>query len=253
MELTGAGAIVFGGASGLGEATARLLAAQGARVTIADLAADRAEALAAEIGGVAVTTDVTDGPSVEAAVAVAVEAERGLRVAVNCAGIATPAKLVRKGAPTELERFAGVLAVNLLGTINAMRVAAAAMAGNEPDAGTERGLVVNTASVAAFDGQVGQIAYAASKGGVAAVTLPAARELADVGVRVVTIAPGLFETPMMASLPPAARESLAAVTPFPRRLGLPEEYAALVGHLVANPMLNGEVIRLDGAVRLAPR
>jgi NAD(P)-dependent dehydrogenase (short-subunit alcohol dehydrogenase family) len=253
MESSGAGAIVFGGASGLGEATVRRLAADGARVVVADLAAERAEALAAEIGGVAVRTDVTDPDAVAAAVAAAAEAEAGLRLVVICAGLGTPTKLVGRDGPTPLERFEAVLRVNLLGTINVLRLAAAEMAGNDPDPGGERGLCVCTASIAAYDGQIGQIAYAASKGGVAGLTLPAARELAASGVRVVTIAPGLFDTPMLAGLPEPARESLAGTVPFPARLGDPAEYAQLVAHLAANPMLNGEVIRLDGALRMAPR
>lgn len=253
MELSGAGAIVFGGASGLGEATVRRLAADGARVVVADLAAERAEALAAATGGVAAATDVTDPDAVAAAVAAGAEAEAGLRIVVVCAGLGTPTKLVGREGPTPLERFEAVLRVNLLGTINVLRLAAAQMAGNDPDPGGERGLCVCTASIAAYDGQIGQIAYAASKGGVAGLTLPAARELAASGVRVVTIAPGLFDTPMLAGLPEPARESLAGTVPFPARLGDPAEYAHLVAHLAANPMLNGEVIRLDGALRMAPR
>ncbi|WP_210491811.1 SDR family NAD(P)-dependent oxidoreductase [Patulibacter sp. SYSU D01012] len=254
MEIAGAGAVVFGGASGLGEATGRRLAGAGAHVVIADLATERAEALAAEIGGRAVTTDVTDETSVGAAVEAAAQAERGLRVSVVCAGLATPAKLVGRGGPTPMERFEAVIRVNLLGTINAMRLAAAAMAGNAPegDAG-ERGVCVQTASIAAFDGQIGQVAYAASKGGVVGLTLPVARELAAHAIRVVTIAPGLFDTPMMAGLPEQVREDLGASVPFPPRLGRPAEYAHLVQHVVENSMLNGEVVRLDGAVRMPPR
>jgi NAD(P)-dependent dehydrogenase (short-subunit alcohol dehydrogenase family) len=252
MELSGAGAIVFGGASGLGEATVRRLAADGARVVIADLAADRAEELAASSGGVAVATDVTDPDAVAAAVAAAAEAEAGLRAAVICAGLGTPSKLIGRDGPTPLDRFESVLRVNLLGTINVLRLAAAEMAANQPDAGGERGVCVCTASIAAYDGQIGQIAYAASKGGVVGLTLPAARELARSGVRVMTIAPGLFDTPMLAGLPEPARESLAGTVPFPHRLGDPGEYASLVAHIVSNPMLNGEVLRLDGALRMAP-
>jgi NAD(P)-dependent dehydrogenase (short-subunit alcohol dehydrogenase family) len=176
-----------------------------------------------------------------------------LRISVICAGLATPAKLIGRDGPTPLERFAQVISVNLIGTINALRLASAAMVGNEPNEHGERGVCVQTASIAAYDGQIGQVAYAASKGGVAALTLPVARELAGKGVRVVTIAPGLFDTPMMAGLPEAARESLAATVPFPPRLGDPDEYAHLVEHVVTNAMLNGEVIRLDGALRMAPR
>lgn len=252
MQITGASAIVFGGASGLGAATARRLAAEGAAVTIADLALDRAEDLAAEIGGRATRCDVTDPASVEAAVAAGVE-DGGLRISVVCAGLGTPARLVGRDGPTPLQTFVDVISVNLLGTINALRVAAAAMQANEPDERGERGVCINTASVAAFDGQVGQVAYAASKGGVVGLTLPVARELAPRGVRVVTIAPGLFDTPMMAGLPEAARQSLGATVPFPARLGDPAEYADLVEHIVTNRMLNGEIIRLDGALRMASR
>jgi NAD(P)-dependent dehydrogenase (short-subunit alcohol dehydrogenase family) len=196
-----------------------------------------------------VRADVTD----EASTAAAMAAAAGARIAVTCAGVATPGKLVGRDGATPLERFANVISVNLVGTVNVVRCAAAAMVSNDPDADGERGVCVTTASIAAFDGQIGQIAYAASKGGVAAMTLPAARELAPKGVRVVTIAPGLFDTPMMAGLPPATRASLAGTVPFPARLGRSDEYAALVQHIVENPMLNGEVIRLDGALRMAAR
>jgi NAD(P)-dependent dehydrogenase (short-subunit alcohol dehydrogenase family) len=243
---------VFGGASGLGEATARRLAAGGAKVLVADLNAERAAAVAAEIGGAHVVTDVSDGGSVEDAIAAATELG-DLRIAVDCAGIATPTKLIRKGAPTSLEDFARVIAVNLLGTINVLRCAAAAMARNEPVADGDRGVCVVTASIAAFEGQVGQVAYAASKAGVAGLTLPVARELADKAVRVVAIAPGLFDTPLLAGLPPVARDALAGSVPYPARLGDPAEYAALVEHIVVNTMINGETIRLDGALRMAPR
>jgi NAD(P)-dependent dehydrogenase (short-subunit alcohol dehydrogenase family) len=254
MRIQGAGAVVFGGASGLGEATARRLAGEGARVVVADLALDRAAALAGEIGGVAVACDVLDEAGVRAAVDAAAGAERGLRIAVVCAGLATPAKLVGRSGPTALDRFSKVIEVNLLGTINALRLSAGAMAANERDADTgERGVCVQTASAAAYDGQIGQVAYAASKGGVVGLTLPVARELAAHAIRVMTIAPGLFDTPMMAGLPDQVRTDLAATVPFPSRLGNPAEYADLVEHIVTNPMLNGEVIRLDGAVRMAPR
>jgi len=253
MRSEGAGAVVFGGASGLGEATARRLAADGAQVVIADLAHERAQAIAGEIGAVAVRADVTDPAAVEAALARAAEAERGVRIASICAGLGTPTKLLGREGPTPLETLAKIVEVNLLGTLNVLRLAAAAMVGNEPDDGGERGVCVCTASVAAYEGQIGQIAYAASKGGVVGVTLPAARELARSGVRVMTIAPGLFDTPMMAGLPEAARASLGGTVPFPARLGDPAEYAQLVAHIVANPMLNGEVVRLDGALRMAPR
>jgi NAD(P)-dependent dehydrogenase (short-subunit alcohol dehydrogenase family) len=253
MQIMGSGAIVFGGASGLGEATVRRLAAEGAEVVVADLALDRAEALASEVGGRAIKADVTSAEDVEAAVALAAETAGGLRVCVTCAGVGTPGKLVGREGPTPLESFAFVIQVNLLGTINVLRVAAGAMVANAPTASGERGVCINTASVAAYEGQVGQIAYAASKGGVVGVTLPAARELAPKGVRVLTIAPGLFETPMLAGLPQAAQDSLAGTVPFPPRLGRPDEYADLVEHMVTNGMLNGEVVRLDGALRMAPR
>ena len=252
MEVKGATAIVFGGASGLGEAAARRLADAGARVLVADLAGDRAAAVGESIGGEGLATDVTDPASVEEAVRRAAAAGN-LRVSVNCAGVGTPGKLIGKEGPTPLEAFANVLDINLLGTINCLRVAAAAMVINEPDAGGERGVCINTASVAAYEGQVGQVAYAASKGGVVGLTLPVARELAPRGVRVVSIAPGLFDTPMMAGLPEDARASLGGTVPFPSRLGDPAEYGQLVEQIVANPMLNGETIRLDGALRMAPR
>jgi NAD(P)-dependent dehydrogenase (short-subunit alcohol dehydrogenase family) len=252
MQIDGSIAAVFGGASGLGEATARRLAAGGAKVLVADLAVERAAALADEIGGAWIETDVADSGSVEDAIAAATELG-DLRIAVDCAGIGTPTKLIRKGAATPLEDFAKVIAVNLLGTINVLRCAAAAMVLNEPVADGDRGVCVNTASIAAFEGQIGQVAYAASKAGVAGLTLPVARELADRAVRVVAVAPGLFDTPMLAGLPAAARESLAGNVPYPARLGDPAEYAALVEHIVVNTMINGETIRLDGALRMAPR
>jgi NAD(P)-dependent dehydrogenase (short-subunit alcohol dehydrogenase family) len=252
MRIQGSTAIVFGGASGLGEATARRLAAEGARVIVADLAGERAERLAGELGGLGVATDVTEPGSVEYAVAAA--AELGpLRISVICAGVGTPGRLIGRDGPNPLESFAEVIAVNLLGTINALRCAAAAMVASEPGPDGERGVCVNTASIAAYDGQVGQVAYAASKGGVVGLTLPVARELAGRAVRVVTIAPGLFATPLLAGLPEAARGSLGGTVPYPARLGDPAEYADLVEHIVTNPMLNGETIRLDGALRMAPR
>lgn len=253
MEINGAGAVVFGGASGLGEATARRLAAEGAHVVVADLAEERAEALASEIGGVGVRTDVLDETSVLAAVAAANEAPRGLRIVVICAGLGTAAKLLGREGPTAFERFETVINVNLLGTINALRLAAGEISKNEPDDEGERGVCVLTASVAAFDGQIGQVAYAASKSGVVGLTLPVARELATHAIRVLTIAPGLFETPMLAGLPQKAQDALGASVPYPARLGRPAEYADLVEHIVTNRMLNGEVIRLDGAIRMAPR
>jgi NAD(P)-dependent dehydrogenase (short-subunit alcohol dehydrogenase family) len=251
VRIDGGVAAVFGGASGLGEATARRLTAGGATVLIADLAAERAEELARELGGAAVACDVADADSVEDAIAAATELG-DLRIAVDCAGIATPTKLVRKGRPTPLEGFAKVIAVNLLGTINVLRCAAAAMVQNEPGVDGDRGVCVVTASIAAYEGQIGQVAYAASKAGVAGLTLPVARELADRAVRVVAIAPGLFDTPLLAGLPAAARESLAGSVPYPSRLGDPAEYAALVEHVALNTMINGETIRLDGALRMGP-
>jgi NAD(P)-dependent dehydrogenase (short-subunit alcohol dehydrogenase family) len=238
--------LVAGGGSGLGEATARMLAASAARVVVADLRGEAPE------GGRFVETDVTDERSVRAAVNAALEVG-GLRGAINCAGIASAEKVLGREGPHSLDSFARVVQVNLIGTFNVIRLATEAMVGNEPTEGGERGVIVNTASVAAFDGQIGQVAYAASKGGVVAMTLPVARELAKSGIRVMTIAPGIFDTPMMAGLPEDARDSLGKQVPFPSRLGKPEEYADLVKHIVENEMLNGEVIRLDGAIRMAPR
>jgi NAD(P)-dependent dehydrogenase (short-subunit alcohol dehydrogenase family) len=249
MELNGIGALVAGGASGLGEATARELATRGARVTVADLNEDRGEALAAEIGGAFAAADVTD----EARVQAAVQAVDRLRLAVSCAGIGWAERTVKKDGPAALQPFETVVRVNLIGTFNVLRLASAAMAAGEPDAEGERGVVVMTASIAAFDGQIGQTAYAASKGGVAGLTLPAARDLARLGIRVCTIAPGLFDTPLLAALPQEAREALGASIPFPPRLGRPEEYAKLACHIAENAMLNGEVLRLDGALRMAPK
>jgi NAD(P)-dependent dehydrogenase (short-subunit alcohol dehydrogenase family) len=255
MRIEGTGALVVGGASGLGEATARALHERGARVVVADLDADRGAALAAELGERAcfVATDVTRAADVEAAVATAARAHGGLRISVHCAGIGYAERLARPRGPHRLEAFEKVVAVNLIGTFNALRLASHAMLANEPDAGGQRGVCINTASIAAYDGQIGQIAYAASKGGVVAMTLPAARDLAEAGIRVCAIAPGLFDTPLLAALPAEARAQLAASIPFPPRLGRPAEFAELACHIVANEMLNGEVIRLDGALRMAPR
>ncbi len=253
MKVEQAGALVAGGASGLGEATARALAGAGAVVTIADLNAEKGTALADELGASFVETDVTDEAAVSAAVERASAAEGGLRVSVCCAGIGWAERVSHKNGPHNLEFFSNVVKVNLIGTFNVLRLAATAMSGNEPDAGGERGVCVNTASIAAYDGQIGQVAYAASKGGVVGLTLPAARDLASRGIRVVTIAPGLFDTPLLAALPEEAREALGAGVPFPARLGRPAEYAELVGQIVANPMLNGETIRLDGALRMPPK
>jgi len=253
MRIDGAVALVTGGASGLGEATVRRLAAAGAAVVIADLPTSPGEQLAKELGGrvVFVPTDVCDEIAVQSAVDAAVELGP-LRVVVNCAGIGTPGRVLGKNGPLPLETFRRVVEVNLVGTFNVLRLAAASMAGNTPVDG-DRGVIVCTASVAAFDGQVGQAAYAASKGGVVGLTLSAARDLADKAIRVVTVAPGLFLTPMLQGLPEEAQRSLGAQVPHPSRLGDPAEYAALVAHIVDNPMLNGEVIRLDGAIRMAPR
>lgn len=246
----------MGGASGLGAATAHRLHAAGADVTIADVNAERGEALVAELGEGArfVTCDVTDPATVEAAVAAAAESEGGLRISVSCAGVGWAEKVAgnRHGAH-QLEFYEKVIAINLVGTFNVLRLAATAMIGNEPDDGGENGICVNTSSIAYADGQIGQIAYAASKGGVASMTLPAARDLSRHRIRVVTIAPGLFDTPLLAALPQEAREALGASVPHPARLGLPDEYGALVAHIAENAMLNGEVIRLDGALRMAPR
>ncbi|MGH3146030.1 MAG: SDR family NAD(P)-dependent oxidoreductase [Rubrobacter sp.] len=238
--------LVAGGGSGLGAATAGMLAASGGRVVVADLEGEPPEA------GRFVETDVTDENSVRAAVGAALELGE-LRGAVNCAGVASAEKVLGREGPHSLDSFAKVVQVNLVGTFNVIRLASEAMVGNDPSESGERGVIVNTASVAAYDGQIGQVAYAASKGGVVSLTLPVARELARSGIRVMTIAPGIFDTPMMAGLPEDARESLGNQVPFPSRLGKPEEYAELVKHIVENQMLNGEVIRLDGAIRMAPR
>jgi 3-hydroxyacyl-CoA dehydrogenase/3-hydroxy-2-methylbutyryl-CoA dehydrogenase len=255
MRIEGAGALVVGGASGLGEATSRRLHAEGARVTIADVNAEKGDALADELGEGAqfMQADVTKPDEVEAAVAAAVEHGDGLRISVQCAGVGWAERTVSKRGPHQPEFFEKVIAINLIGTFHALRLAAARMADNEPDDGGERGVCVNTASIAAFDGQIGQIAYSASKGGVVGMTLPAARDLASLGIRVCTIAPGLFDTPLLAALPEEQRNKLGEGIPFPSRLGRPTEYADLACHIVQNTMLNGEVIRLDGALRMPPR
>ncbi len=254
MQIAGTNALVVGGASGLGEATARRLHAEGAAVTIADLNAEKGEALAGELGARArfAEANVLEAEQLEAAVAAASEGGE-LRVSVCCAGIGWAQRTVSKQGPHDLEIFANVIKVNLIGTFNALRLAAAAMVDNEPDGDGERGVCVNTASIAAFEGQIGQVAYAASKGGIVGLTLPAARDLAGRGVRVNTIAPGLFDTPLLAALPQEARDALGAGIPFPSRLGYPAEYADLVAAIVANPMLNGETVRLDGALRMPPK
>jgi 3-hydroxyacyl-CoA dehydrogenase / 3-hydroxy-2-methylbutyryl-CoA dehydrogenase len=255
MKLEGIGALVAGGASGLGEATARELAARGARVAIVDVNEERARGLADELGESAVPfrADVTSEADVEAGVAAAVEQLGELRFTVNCAGVGWAERTVSRNGPHQLQPFETVLRINLIGTFNVLRYGAAAMAQNEPDEGGERGAVVMTASIAAFDGQIGQIAYAASKGGVVGLTLPAARDLARQGIRVCTIAPGTFDTPLLAALPQEARDALGAQIPFPSRLGRPAEYAALACHIAENAMLNGETIRLDGALRMPPK
>jgi 3-hydroxyacyl-CoA dehydrogenase/3-hydroxy-2-methylbutyryl-CoA dehydrogenase len=255
MRIEGTSALVAGGASGLGEATARALAAAGASVTIADLNAEKGEALAGELGDAAtfVAADVTDADAVAAAVAEAATGDGGLRVSVCCAGVGWAERVAHKGGPHNLEMFEKVIQINLIGTFNVLRLAAAAMSENEPDEEGERGVCVNTASIAAYDGQIGQIAYSASKGGVVGMTLPAARDLSPRGIRVVTIAPGLMDTPMLAALPEEHRQALGAGIPFPSRLGRPEEYAQLVEAIVGNTMLNGETIRLDGALRMPPK
>ena len=250
MRIEGTNALVAGGASGLGAATARRLRSAGANVTIADLNAETGEALAQELHATFVGCDVTEPEQVEAAVAAAGD---DLRISVCCAGVGWAEKVAGKRGPHQFDPFKLTITVNLIGTFNVLRLAAAAMLANEPDDGGECGVIVNTASIAAFDGQIGQVAYAASKGGIVGMTLPAARDLASARVRVCTIAPGLFDTPLLAALPEDAREALGASMPHPSRLGLPDEYAALAAHIVENPMLNGEVIRLDGALRMAPR
>ena len=254
MQAGGHAAIVTGGGSGLGAATARALARAGARVAVLDVNLEGAKVLAGEIGGLALECDVTDPASTEAAIGRAREAHGPARICVSCAGIATAGRIVGREGPMALDAFKRIIDVNLIGTFNVLRLSAADMIPLDPvgDA-AERGIIVNTASVAAFEGQIGQAAYSASKGGVASLTLPAARELARFGVRVLTIAPGLFETPMLLGMPKEVQESLAASIPFPKRLGKPEEYAALVMHLVDNAMMNGATVRLDGAIRLEPK
>jgi NAD(P)-dependent dehydrogenase (short-subunit alcohol dehydrogenase family) len=255
MQINGSGALIVGGASGLGEATVRRLHGAGAHVVIADLNEDRGRALASELGERASfeRADVSDQDAVRSAVAAAAEQPDGLRISVCCAGIGWAERVAGKRGPHNLEAFETVIRINLIGTFNVLRLAAAAMLGNEPSGGGERGVCINTASIAAFDGQIGQISYAASKGAIVGMTLPAARDLASAGIRVCTIAPGTFDTPLLAGLPEDAREALGEAVPFPPRLGRPDEFAALAAHIVENEMLNGEVIRLDGALRMPPR
>jgi NAD(P)-dependent dehydrogenase (short-subunit alcohol dehydrogenase family) len=253
MEIKGQAALVTGGASGLGAATARALAAAGAKVAIADVNEKAAAEVADSIKGVAVACDVADSASGEAAVKKAAAAHGPARILVNCAGVGPAKRIVGRDGPMPLGDFERVIAINLIGTFNMMRLAAADMQSLSPLADGERGVIISTASVAAFEGQVGQAAYSASKGGVAALTLPAAREFAQFGIRVNAIAPGIFHTPMLMALPEEAQKSLAAAVPFPKLLGRPEQFASLARHIIENTYINGEVIRLDGALRMAPR
>lgn len=255
MQVAGHTFLVTGGASGLGAATARRLAAAGGNVVISDIGAEQGNKLALELGARASFhhADVTDEAQVAKAIASAREKFGALHGAVSCAGIAPGERVLGRGGPHRLDTFRRAVEINLVGTFNVLRLAAQAMEGNAPGADGERGIIVNTASVAAYDGQIGQAAYGASKAGVVGLTLPAARELARIGVRVMTIAPGIFETPMVAAFGPELRQALAAQIPFPARLGRPDEFAALVEHIIVNPMLNGEVIRLDGALRMSAK
>jgi NAD(P)-dependent dehydrogenase (short-subunit alcohol dehydrogenase family) len=253
MQIEGSSALVVGGASGLGEATARRLHEQGARVTIADVNADRGASLASDLGVEFVACDVREESQVQAAVERAAAVAGGLRIAVCCAGIGWAQKVAGSKGPHTLLPFETTVQINLIGTFNVLRLAATAMIAAKPLTDGERGVCINTASIAAYDGQIGQIAYSASKGGIVGMTLPAARDLAGQGIRVNTIAPGLFDTPLLAALPEETRQKLGAGVPFPQRLGSPAEYAQLACHIVENRMLNGEVIRLDGALRMPPR
>ena len=246
-------AVVTGGASGLGEATVRRIVNAGGKAAIFDMNEERGTGLADELGVIFLKTDVTNAEEVEVNMAAVKSSFGKVNVVVNCAGIATPGKVLSKGGPMQLNQFEQVIRVNLIGTFNVIRVAADAMQENVPNDEGERGVIINTASVAAFEGQIGQAAYSASKGGVASMTLPVARELARFGIRVMTIAPGLIETPMFAGLPKNAQDALASMVPFPKRLGRPDEYAKLVESIVTNTLLNGEVIRLDGAIRMQPK
>ncbi len=254
MKLDGVTAIVTGGGSGLGEASAKALAAAGAKIAIFDLNEENAERVAGEVGGSAHACDVSDASQTEAAMAAARDAQGAARVLINCAGIGVSARAVSRKGPLPLEQFTRVIEINLIGTFNAIRLAAADMLALDPlgDSGG-RGVIINTASVAATEGQIGQPAYSASKGGVSAMTLPLAREFASNGIRVNTISPGLFRTPMMFTLPPEVQKALGDSVPFPSRLGTPEEYADLAVHICQNDMINGETIRLDGALRMAPK
>ena len=253
MQIQGQAAIVTGGGSGLGAGTARALAKAGAKVTLFDVNLEAAQAVAAEIGGHAIAVDVADATSVEAGFAEAKAKHGAARILVNCAGIAPAARIVGKNGAMPLGDFERVIKVNLIGSFNTMRVAAVDMQALDALEGGERGIIISTASVAAFEGQIGQAAYAASKGGIVALALPAAREFARFGIRVNTIAPGLFGTPLLLNMPQEVQDSLAASVPFPSRFGLPEEYARLAIHMIENSMINGEVVRLDGAIRMQPK
>ncbi|MDP2121648.1 MAG: SDR family NAD(P)-dependent oxidoreductase [Hoeflea sp.] len=253
MEVKGKAAIVTGGGSGLGAATARALADAGAKVSLLDVNLAQAEKVAAEIGGLAIACDVADASAAEAALAQAAEAFGEARILINCAGIAPAVRVVGRDGPHDLDRFRKVIEVNLIGSFNMLRLFSDRASRLEPLADGERGVVISTASVAAFDGQIGQAAYSASKGGVHAMALPIARELARFGIRIMTIAPGIFATPMLLGMPQEVQDSLGASVPFPSRLGQPEEYASLAMHIIGNVMLNGETIRLDGAIRMAPK
>jgi NAD(P)-dependent dehydrogenase (short-subunit alcohol dehydrogenase family) len=253
MNLSGIGAIVTGGASGLGAATAAALAKGGAKVAVVDINAAAAEAAGKRLGGIGLACDVADAEAAERVVAQAIAAVGPVRILINCAGVGTAGRIVGRDGPLGLAAYEKVIRVNLIGTFNMLRLVAHAMSTLDPLEDGERGVIINTASVAAYDGQIGQAAYASSKAGVVGLTLPAARELARFGVRVVTIAPGLFLTPMMAQLPEDIQKSLGESVPYPPRLGTPEEYASLALHIIDNRMLNGETIRLDGALRMAPR
>jgi NAD(P)-dependent dehydrogenase (short-subunit alcohol dehydrogenase family) len=255
MQLNEVKAVVTGGASGLGHAVCARIIQAGGKVTLLDINQAQGSAAAAALGPLAgfVATDVSDEAPVDAAVAQATSAMGGLNTAVNCAGIGTPARLVGRNGPMAASFFRRMIEINLVGTVLIAKAAAAAMQRNAPNAAQERGVIIMTASVAAFDGQIGQVAYSASKGGIVGMTLPMARELASSGIRVMTIAPGIFATPMMKAMPQEAQDSLGKQTPFPARLGEPDEYAALVCHILENAMLNGETIRLDGAIRMQPR
>ena len=255
MEISGKVAVVTGGASGLGAATAKMIVEEGGHVVIVDLNDQAGHALAKELGSHArfVHADVADPAEAQAAVETATEAFGALHISIQCAGIVEAQRIIGKTGPADLARFSKVIRVNLIGAFNVSRLAAWLMATNAPNEEGERGVIINTASVAAFDGQIGQAAYSASKGGIAAMTLPLARDLSSVGIRVMAIAPGIFDTPMLAGMPDDVRASLGAMVPFPKRLGRPAEYAQLARDIIGNPMLNGEVIRLDGAIRMAPK